>query len=277
MLDGQSKSLFEYRASQIDPTVWRPEAVTIGSYSQPFRISIDCETGSIPKKSKMLKGLRAPYSCSLRTIEFENCQDIRNPEPQCTGPTDFMCSVPWNTKCLKDIQCDLRMNCDDGADEADCGEIMAPGSMCDFNSPPEFCPGWFQITRISEFQESQFEPTTLAPLNKLDATPIYLMRIRNPSSKMSINREPWRGAGKMLIYESVEARKLSGRTSILVSPPFPRTNPAAYDKNSKYYKTCQVSFIFERNLVRPLLSAALLAVRPHLSHKLAYFHHFQSQ
>uniref|UniRef100_A0A8R1DQ75 receptor protein-tyrosine kinase n=1 Tax=Caenorhabditis japonica TaxID=281687 RepID=A0A8R1DQ75_CAEJA len=246
---GQVQTLYEYSRGSPKAFSWIHVSVKMGSYSQPFRISIDCETGSSPKRKKQKSKepwddndrTRPPFACGLANIQFDNCADIRDPLGKCSRGNQFLCSTDKNTRCLNDAQCDMKEDCEDGSDEMGCDDHKVLGSQCNFNNG-RFCEGWEQVTRISDPMESQFEPTTKAPINAIGETPIWLLRIKSPSSRFAIQKEARKGAGSFLVYQSEEARKLSRRTSALVSSAFPRTNPIAYDKNSKYFETCKLRF-----------------------------------
>uniref|UniRef100_A0A1I7TFH7 receptor protein-tyrosine kinase n=1 Tax=Caenorhabditis tropicalis TaxID=1561998 RepID=A0A1I7TFH7_9PELO len=168
---GERRVLYEY-TDKLLRAVWKHVSVPLGSFSEPFRISIDCETGSVPKKKKTkTKEPTKIFACGLANIHFDGCSDIRNPLELCSHGDQFFCSTTSNSVCLKDVQCDLRADCDDGSDEMECGFI--PGTMCNFDSPDGFCDGWIQRTRIMGSHQSQYEPTTVAPLNRHEETPNF--------------------------------------------------------------------------------------------------------
>ncbi|ULT90323.1 hypothetical protein L3Y34_008582 [Caenorhabditis briggsae] len=227
-----SKTLYEYTEKR-EKIAWENAFVAIGSYSEPFKITIDCETGSRKKKNYTEK----VFACGLAEIAFEDCADIRNPKEQCSRGDQFLCTTNRNTKCLKDAQCDLKRDCSDGSDEMNCGSVV--GTMCNFESPDGFCDGWLQTTRIIGPTQKLFEPTTVAPSNKIEEKPSILLKKRAPSTRI---KEARKGSGQMLVYDYLEVQDLSRRRSVLQSPAFPRTNPAAYDHNSPMFETCTLRF-----------------------------------
>lgn len=109
--------------------------------------------------------------------------------------------------------------------------------MCDFNGQ-DYCNSWYQVTNVTDYHERLSEPTTVAPLNKLNEVPLHLFRLQSPSAKI---KEAMRGSGNMLVFDH-KPNPLTRRTSALVSPELPRTNPEAYDEKSPLFKSCKVSF-----------------------------------
>ncbi|KAF1751412.1 hypothetical protein GCK72_017966 [Caenorhabditis remanei] len=232
--NGQNRTLYEYTHKPIKP-LWVHTTVGIGSFSEPFRVSIDCETGSTKKKKTKQKD--KVFACGLANIHFDDCMDIRDPVEKCSRGDQFLCSTPVNTKCLTDAQCDLKSDCVDGSDEMECGSVT--GTMCNFDSSDGFCDGWLQTTRIIGPQQIN-DPNSATPLNKFDEPLSYLLRKR--MSSPSTLREARRGSGQMLVYDYDSVAMLSRRISVLQSPVFPRTNPLAYDKNSHLFETCTLRF-----------------------------------
>ncbi|CCD71218.1 ALK tyrosine kinase receptor homolog scd-2 [Caenorhabditis elegans] len=226
---GEKKNLYEHWLKPAS-VFWVPVQVAIGSYAEPFKISIDCETGFPPKKKK-----NKPFTCSIADIYFENCGEIRDPIEQCSRGDQFLCSISANTRCLQNAQCDSRIDCDDESDEMDCGNIN--GTMCDFNGQ-DYCNSWYQVTNVTDYHERLSEPTTVAPLNKLNEVPLHLFRLQSPSAKI---KEAMRGSGNMLVFDH-KPNPLTRRTSALVSPELPRTNPEAYDEKSPLFKSCKLRF-----------------------------------
>ncbi|KAG2458289.1 MALR1 protein, partial [Polypterus senegalus] len=70
---------------------------------------------------------------AIDDIRFESCQPGDEVPGLCLLLTDFMCA---NKQCIdSQLVCDYKADCDDGSDEADCGDIHSVPGTCDFNVP----------------------------------------------------------------------------------------------------------------------------------------------
>ncbi|CAB3399098.1 unnamed protein product [Caenorhabditis bovis] len=198
---------------------WERATVDIGSFGQPFQLSIECNSGA-PPTSTVAHNLNDQqfFICSLGEFKFVSCDDIGNPEMECSRPDVKICNGK-NVKCLKDVECDMKKDCYDGSDEQNCSNLPK-GSQCNYNvnSTNQLCDGWSLETR------SKYGTGNLFKIGIPDGINIPVLREDSKS---------------MLIYDGSEVKQLkSMKTVALVSPVFPPTNIDAYRKRTN--KTCKI-------------------------------------
>ncbi|CAD6197320.1 unnamed protein product [Caenorhabditis auriculariae] len=238
--DEETSALWSFGDSN---DVWMDQEVYIGAHETPFRLNFLCESGRKPKV-KRKETNNSVVECAVTAIHFSGCDVDYNSVKYCSTGEMFVCDGLKRKKCVKDAECDLKFDCDDGSDEWGC-ENLPLGSRCDFGEMDVETSGWKFLTQF--YGNSKVFKRDIGKVES--AEPKNLFQVSSATLKGEIRRPARDGAGPFLLYSHLLAvqEQRQARTTVFLSPIFPPTNPDAYNRSHPLYRSCKLRYSYYVN------------------------------